>query len=344
MAGTDRTAASALAAALAEGATRFDFFQALRLLECAHAGSPRLGRAKRAEAEPVRLGQEPHVTFAPSSLAAFREAEGERPARLSVRLLGLFGPSGPLPLHMTVHALERLRQHHDPTFAEFCDVFHHRLLALYYRAWADVRPTVHADRPERDRFALYVGALAGLGLPSLRDRDAVPDRAKLRHAGLLGQHSRHPDRLAAFIGNVLELPVAIEELIGQWLELPVALRCRLGTDPATGTLGRTAVVGTHSWQRQFRFCIVLGPLSLADFERLLPAPGSQLRLLLALVRGAIGDELAFDVRLVLRASEVPAARLGAHTRLGWTAWLGAGRTEVADDLVLDPMAQGGTLH
>lgn len=340
MADTDRTPASALERELAEHATRFDFFQALRLLECAHADAPRFGKARRSKDDPIRLDQEPHVTFPTGSLTAFRPGDGDRAGRLQVRLFGLFGPSGPLPLHLTVHALERLRQDHDSTFRDFCDVFHHRLLALFYRAWADARPTVQADRPERDRFQLYLGALTGLGLPSLRSRDRVPDRAKLRHAGLLGQQTRHPDALAAFIRNVLELPVRIEELIAGWLELPTHLRCRLGLDPAAGTLARSAVVGTRSWQRQHRFRIVLGPLSFADFERLLPAPGSQLPLLLALVRGAVGNELAFDFRLVLRAEEVPAARLDRSARLGWTAWLGAERTRDAEDLVLDPEGQG----
>ena len=59
------------------------------------------------------------------------------------------------------------------------------MLSLFYRTWADAQPTVQFDRPESDRFAAYVGSLAGVGLPSLQDRDAMPDLAKLSFAGRL---------------------------------------------------------------------------------------------------------------------------------------------------------------
>ena len=89
--------------------------------------------------------------------------------KLAVLLLGLFGTGGPLPLHLTAHARDRRRQSGDDTFIDFCDLLQHRLIALFYRAWADARPHVQHDRPELDRFRLYVGALAGFGLPALRD-------------------------------------------------------------------------------------------------------------------------------------------------------------------------------
>jgi type VI secretion system protein ImpH len=342
MAGTDRTAPSALERALGQGAARLDFFQAMRLLECAHPAAPRLGKARRAADEPVRLGQEPHVSFPTGSIFGLRAAEGGRPARLRVLLFGLFGPSGPLPLHLTVHALERERQHHDPTFRAFCDLFHHRLIALFYRAWADARPPVQADRPERDRFRLYLGALCGLGLPSLRDRDALADQAKLRHAGLLGQQSRHPEVLAALIRNVMGLKARIEEFVGGWLTIPPHLRCRLAASKETGRLGRNAVVGAAVRDAQHRFRIVLGPLGLADYRRLLPGEGSGLGRLQAIVLNVVGRELAFDLRLVLRRDDVPALRLDGAARLGWTTWLPVPQ-RLADpgDLVLDPAAFPG---
>ena len=37
---------------------RFDYFQAMRRIECLHADLPRLGASQRPAAEPLRLGQE----------------------------------------------------------------------------------------------------------------------------------------------------------------------------------------------------------------------------------------------------------------------------------------------
>jgi type VI secretion system protein ImpH len=333
MAGAGRAAAPDLSAALAEGAPGFDFFAALRILESARATAPRLGKAARAGEEPLRLGQEPALAFPAASLASFTPAAGSAPAKLAVLLFGLFGSGGPLPLHLTAHALDRRRQAGDSTFTDFCDLLQHRLIALFYRAWADARPQVQHDRPERDRFQLYLGALAGLGLPGLRQRDALPDRFKLHHAGLLGCQSAHLERVQILVRDLLRVPVAVEEFVGGWLELPERLRSRLGA----ARLGVDAVAGTASFQRQHRFRVRLGPLDLATYAALLPG-GERLSRLAALLRLLVGDALEWDLRLVLAAAEVPPLRLDGSARLGWAAWLptARGRARDADDLVLTP--------
>ncbi len=315
---------------------RYGFFAALRLLECAHADRPRIGSAARPGDEPVRIGQEPSLIFAPSSLASFRGGADGRPAELAVHFLGLFGPNGPLPLHLTEYARDRRRNHDDETFARFCDVFHHRLLSLFYRAWAQAQPTVQFDRPGDDRFATYVGALFGLGTPGLRDRDELPDRAKLHFAGHLAGGSRHPDGLRAILAGFFEAPVAIEEFVGLWIPLPRRARCRLGASPATGSLGTTAVVGSRIWDAQQKFRIRIGPVGIDRYRALLPGSGA-LERMRAAVRNYVGDEMIWDVRIVLRKEDVPVARLGQRGRLGWTSWLaGPPRENDADDLVLHP--------
>ncbi|HET9018283.1 MAG TPA: type VI secretion system baseplate subunit TssG, partial [Acetobacteraceae bacterium] len=198
----------------------WSFYQAMRRLEAEHADRPRLGRSARPAQDPIRLAQEPVVEFAPASLAAYEPGEEGRPARLAVHFFGLFGPDGPLPLHLTEYARDRRRNHRDPTFQRFADIFHHRALSLFYRAWADVRPTVAFDRPAQDRFALYVGALIGLGMPSLRDRDAMPDLTKLHFAGLLAGQTRHAEGLAAILSAFFKMDVRIESFVGAWLAMP----------------------------------------------------------------------------------------------------------------------------
>src|SRR4051794_8814689 len=147
----------------------YNYFAVMRLLEALHADRPRFGRSRRPAEDVLRLAQEPSVTHAPSAIAGFERGSEGRPDRLLVHFFGLFGPDGPLPLHLTEYARERRRNHNDPTFQRFADLFHHRLLSLFYRAWADVRPTVSFDRPTEDRFGFYLGALIGLSTADLRD-------------------------------------------------------------------------------------------------------------------------------------------------------------------------------
>ncbi len=334
MAGADRTAAPALERALADEARSFDFFQVLRLIERAYAHKPRLGKARRGADDPIRLAQRPQLAFPPTDLAAFEPGRNGQPGRLEVLLMGLFGPHGALPLHLTTYALERRDRASDRTFIDFCDIFHHRLLCLFYRAWADARPQVQHDRPEDDRFVLYLGALAGLGTPAMYERDALPHAVKLAHVGLLACQSRHPERLVRLLRNHFRLPVSIEEFIGGWLDLPRNLQCRIGL--ARARLGVEAVVGARSFQAQHRFRIRLGPLELATYERFLPG-GAWLGRLIAAVRNVVGDEFEWDVRLGLKAPEVPKLLLDGRGRLGWTSWLGVRtQTRAAEDLVLLP--------
>lgn len=314
---------------------RYDFYQALRRIECVFSDQPRLGQALRPTDEPVRLAQEPALSFAPSTLSAFRPPAAGQPARLEVRFLGLLGPNGPLPLHLTEYARERLLHSGDATFSRFLDLFNHRFLSLFYRAWAQAQPTVSLDRPCDDRFSAYVGALFGLGTPRLRNRDHVPDFAKLFYAGLLARQVRNRDGLVALLSGYFRVPVQVEPFIGHWMTLPEGDRTRLGARDAGVVLGRGAVLGARVWDRQHKFRIRLGPLSLKQYESFLPG-GSAILALVSWVRQYLCFELEWDACLVLAQAQIPQLRLGRYGRLGWTSWLGQrGVTADAADLTLD---------
>jgi type VI secretion system protein ImpH len=326
---------------LAEAPHQIGFYQAMRRLEAAYSDRPRLGRSVRPSQDPLRLGQEPSVVFAPATLAAWEP--GEHAPRLLVHFFGLWGIDGPLPLHLTEYARDRQRNYRDPTLQRFADMFHHRALSLFWRAWADSRPTISFDRPEQDRFATYTGALCGLGMDSLLNRDAMPDLTKLHFAGLLANQTRHAEGLAAILADFFTMSVEIESFIGDWLTLEDRDRTVLGEARETNGLGTTALLGGRVWSRQHKFRILFGPLSLADYERLLPG-GESFHRLIPIVRNYAGDTLAWDVNLILKADEVPATVLGRQGQLGWTCWLMPRRTDrAAADLFLyagaDSMAQ-----
>jgi type VI secretion system protein ImpH len=305
---------------------RHDFFQALRRVEALHPEVPRLGRARRPADEPVRLGQAADLAFAPAELFAVSpDDRGGRP-RIEVRFFGLFGPNGPLPLHLTAYARERRIHKGDETFSRFADLFHHRLLLLFYRAWAQAQPTASADRPEDDRFAEHVGALLGVGGPEWRGRDAAPWPARLAFAGLLARQVRNADGLQHLLSGYLGRAVRVESFAGRWMPLPLRERTRLGLATAsrrhaTCRLGASAVLGATVFDRQHHLRLHVGPLDLEAFEALLPT-GSALPAVEALVAQYLGLEFDWDLELTLRGDAVPRARLGAHSRLGWTSWIG----------------------
>ena len=313
---------------------RFEWFGTLRFLEARYSDRPRFGHAARPLEEPVRLGQEPSLNFAPSTLAKVIARENDAGWIVRGFHLGLFGPNGPLPLHLTEYASQRWRWHKDETFPRFVDMFQHRFLTFFYRAWASSNPAVQFDRPDEDRFSFYLGSLFGLGFESQKNRDALPDLTKLHFAGLMANQTRHAEGLRSIIGAALLVPAKIVEFVGHWLDLPAADRLRIGALGGCGRLGRDALVGARVWDRQQYFRVELGPMTLAQYQSLLPG-GATLERLRAIVKNYAGFALGWEARLVLKQSEVPATKLGQLGQLGWTTWLRSrpARRD-ADDLVL----------
>ncbi|SEK03354.1 type VI secretion system protein ImpH [Cribrihabitans marinus] len=328
-----------LLAALAARPEEHHVFQALRVIEAHHHDAPRLGESRRPREDRVRMGQEVSLAFPPNTLTKFIPGAGNSPGRLSNLWFGFFGPQGPLPLHLTEFARDRLRNHRDPTFVAFADMLTHRLMSLSYRAWAASRPAPSFDRGD-DPFEQWVAALAGFkGMPML-ERDAMPDMARRHFAGHLASGTKTVEGLVSILSAFFDVPVAVQQFVGCWLELEPGDRWELG---APAGLGRSTSIGARVWSRAAKFRIRLGPLGLEEYERLLPGGDSQRRLE-SIVRTYVGDALDWEVNLVLAGDEVPRSSLGGTTRLGHTSWSRdrdapeEGRPD-ADDLILYPEFQ-----
>lgn len=348
-----------LFAGLEADASRFDFYYALRHIDAAIPGHVPLGRALRPGHEPIRLTQHPSLAFAPGALHQYqRGVAAHGLGRLAINHFGLFGPNGALPQHLTEYVQERILHGKDETIARFCDIFQHRMILLFYRAWADCQAVTSLDRTDRDAFGRYAASLVGLGQPSLKDRDSVPDHLKLHHAGHLVRQTRNAEGLQRPLAALLRVPVAVEEYCLQWLTLAAGELTRLttvalaGTDPknrielgaASSRQGQGAVAGCKVPDRQHKIRLRLGAMSLPEYERYLPG-GVRFLQVRDWVRNYLGVELAWDARLLLKREEVPATRLGQYGQLGWTSWLGmptGRRRRDADDLLLDVERLGRT--
>ncbi|MEM1436262.1 MAG: type VI secretion system baseplate subunit TssG [Pseudomonadota bacterium] len=340
MAGASRSASRAVAerlAQLAQAPGQSGFYATLRFLEAVYADRARVGEGARPSDEPVRLGQAPHLAFVAGAIDSFTVGDGSAaPHRLASYFFGLFGPNGPLPLHLTEYAYDREQQFDDRTFRAFADMFHHRLYAMFYRAWANAQPTARMDRPDGRTFDRYVGALFGLGDRSLFDRDHIDDDAKRFWAGRLSAPAKSAEGLRALLKHYFAVPVRIEQFVGEWLDLRESDWLRLGGRRRGAVLGLDAIVGSQVWTTQHRIRIHCGPLDFSQFTAFLPE-GASLAQLKDLVRLYLGDELAWDCQLALKAPEVPSVRLGQFGQLGWSSWLGErDSTQPATDVVVDP--------
>jgi type VI secretion system protein ImpH len=303
----------------------FDFFELLRRLE---RDGRLFGHTGRPEREPARLGQHVRLGFATQDLVEFRRPAGGGPARITVANLGLLGPEGPMPLHLTRWVLDRLSQRwfagadarhtSDTTFVDFVNVLQHRMIALFYRAWADAHPGVQVERTVGGRVRAMLQAMAGTGFPGTQNRENPElDAVKLRQAAALASQVDGPERLTLFISEAFSVPVKLKEFVAAWMTIPAALQTRLGMGYAA--LGRSATIGPRTFSRQSRIELQIGPLGLDDYKAFLPG-GKRLGVLKRAVRELIGEALDVDLRIVLARDEVPPARIGT-AQLARTAWL-----------------------
>jgi len=334
MAEFDRQTPDSIATEMALRPYVFNFFQAVRRLEAEYSDWPRVGSSVRLEGDFLRFCQMPSLAFAPSSIESIERVEGV--IRMSVNFLGMFGPNGPLPQHLTDFARDRLRNAHDPTLVRFIDVFHHRMLSFFYRAWAVNEKSVDFDRADDARYADYFGSFIGIGIESLQGRDSIPDWSKIHFAGRMSGQTRNAEGLEAILADFFRIPTEIREFEGYWMKIPRENQCRLGASPETGSLGINAVAGERKYEAQLKFRIRMGPMDLDDLRRMVPT-GASFRRLKDWVLNYTNLEFYWDLQCVVKASAVPTISLGEGAMLGWTTWLKSKPfTSDPDDAIFDP--------
>jgi type VI secretion system protein ImpH len=302
---------------LAEEPWAHDFYWALNRHEALADGKPRLGDSSTRREEYLDLGQVPYIGFPASAVASYDPKTEREKARLRVKFLGLLGPMGPLPSTTTEEALEWFRQR-DDAFVRFLDIFNNRFLQLFYRAHSDARPASHRLRPGDDRFRDYVGSAMGVGGPSWRDLDSLPDLQKVAFAGLLGTRGTSASRIEHLVSGVFGIASEVDQFVGSYLPLVADEQTRLGT--AHTTLGDGALVGRRVLTVDAKFRLRLFPATLAIYEKFLPI-GVWARRLADAIANAIGFEYEWDVELVLPDDQPRPAQLGTYGRLGWTSWV-----------------------
>ncbi len=304
---------------------RFDFHQAVRLLE--RLAGKRVGTDAPFADDPVSLNVTPSLTFSPAAISKFaRPADG--PPELTVPFGGLTGPDGVLPQHYTALLQERARAK-DNTFRDFLDLFHHRLLSLRVRAWEKANlPVAHEAAPDADAGTDVLRAVAGFGTPGLHDRTPVGDDTFLHFAGLFAHRPPTAAGLELVLSGYFGWPVEVEPFAGQWLYLQAENRTQLGTtDRPQGLnarLGYDTVAGRRVWDVQHKVRVRVGPLDFAAFQSLRPGGGARAELE-ALARVYAGTEFDVEVVPVLAADAVPGFTLDADEvdgpQLGGNVWV-----------------------
>ena len=303
----------------------FEFFQMVRLLERFGAGKP-VGQFDKPEDEAVRFSSNPALVFPPSQIHSLDWPEDGQP-RLSVNFMGLIGQLGVLPLPYTEWINDRIRAK-DQTLREFLDLFHHRLLSLFYQAWEKYRFPVPFERGRNDRFTRYLLDFIGVGTDGLRHRQSVEDEASVFYTGLLALQPRSATALRQILQDYFHVPVEVDQFVGTWRPIPKTNQTQPGDEREySEQLSLGAIAGDEVWDQQSSARLMLGPLTLSQYLDFLPT-GTAYKPLCDLTAFFTRREIDFELQLILRRDQTPGIILdyespkdSCEPMLGWTTWV-----------------------
>uniref|UniRef100_UPI0035C7023B type VI secretion system baseplate subunit TssG n=1 Tax=Serratia quinivorans TaxID=137545 RepID=UPI0035C7023B len=296
-------------AALRREPWRYDFFSALRLIERAYPQAPPLGSAGRLHEDPVRLAQHLSLAFEPAMIKRLNTTS-QGLARLEVTFFGLTGPNAPMPLHLSEEALGRKINQQDPSLGHFLDIFHHRLLTLLYRSWAQARQGSCLEN--------YLAALSG-------------GAAECGLAGEFVEQRRSAQGLRRMLRRAFGLSAEVTPLVRNWLPLAAEDRARLGHCRFDNGI----VLGNRVCNAQHHFRLTLQPTDFAAYRRCLPGH-PQFAVLIHLIRRYVGEAMQWTLTVQLPIPQRPVLRLGERLLLGRETWLGPAGSAPRQDYTFNP--------
>jgi type VI secretion system protein ImpH len=300
---------------------RFEFFQAVRLLDWIFRDKKSVGDDALPAEESVRFRSRIALDFPPSEIHEIREPLNEDGnIEMLVNFMGMVGISGVLPTHYTELVFDRIR-HRDTALWSFLDIFTHRAVSMFFRAWAKYRFPIAYERGNDD-FTSYLFDISGLGTKGLRGRMSLEDESLLPYSGLVAQKPHSSNAVENIVSDYFGARARVEQFFGQWLPLTSHDVTKIGQK--NSDLGLNAIIGSRIWDQQSKFRVRLGPLRFKQFQAFLPN-GSAYEKLRSIVKFLVGMEFDFDVQLKLKANEVPGTVLTTRAvrkpMLGWTSFL-----------------------
>lgn len=317
--------AERLLALLSQDPTSFRFFQTVRLLHGLDQDRQPIGHFAPPQEEVARFSAPPALAFPPSELRGLLTEDG-RPTHIEANFFGLNTVNGPMSRASTALLLERERARDNST-AAFLDLFNHRALSLFFRAWRRYRFALHleSNRTE-DSLVERLYDLVGLGTPGLRNRMSIPDTAAIFYAGLLSRQVRSAESLEQILHGYFGVSVSVQQFTGTWERLSPDQQTHLREGQSFAEcLGQGTVVGDEVWNPEGALTIRLGPMPIHRYQDFLPGGHGQ-RELEAWLQFFSRRAFRFVVQLVLRRDDVPEVHLTTDTqaprnRLGYETWL-----------------------
>lgn len=323
-------------------------FEALvRLLERLTSDAVRVGELGPPTSEGLRFHHDPSLSFhandvvsltvGPSAPDPENVLAPTHPVyHVTSSFLGLTGSVSPLPGYFAEEIV--FEDADNPIRRDFLDLFHHRLLSLFFRSVVRYRLSAEHTAELKDAWSHRVLALLGLDVYQQPPPGKLAAARLLQFAPLLAQKSRGPRALEVGLQVALEDDLAgarvrVQEYAGRWTGVDEPSWTQLGRKCTT--LGQDVLLGRRIFDRAGSFAVHIGPVTWRVYERLRPG-GDLLALLEEMVGWLVRDPLDYTLVVTLLPREAPGMQLTVPgtSQLGRNTWLLTSAAETV--LVVDP--------
>ena len=330
MAAQNRTADNTLIDNLLKKWHRFSFFQAVQLLERAVPEAAQVGHGGRPEKEIIRFRPDASLAFPDSDIVSIEElptSSGGKRYRITISFLGLYGSSSPMPTYFTEDIL--WEEGYATRVRDFLDIFHHRLISLFYRTWSKYRYYIQFRKggsdPLSKRLIWFIGQLneethPEEGKEGRKEKIISPVRF-LKYAGAMTQQPRSASLLEGILTDYLEgIPVKIKQCIER--RAVISKRQRNALAEKNCTLGNNFTMGATLPDRSGKFRIVIGPIKYDKLGGFLPG-NHDYRSVSEILDAYLVDGLDYDMEVKIQAQNIPGVKLSESdaSGLGRNTWL-----------------------
>ncbi|CAN1523912.1 COG3520 Predicted component of the type VI protein secretion system [Rhabdaerophilaceae bacterium] len=292
----------------------YTFITLALALEREFPDAPPIGSTSAPGRERIRFRANPSLGFPPSEIQSVGAVdEHARFIDVTINLIGLFGPSSPLPAHVT----ERVIHAENGALRDFLDFFNHRLAALLFQIWKRYRHAFQYQGGASDEISEAISALFGrYGLGSSSQSSLSP-QSLLSLTGLMALGSRSASIASTVLTSLLGVPCRIEEFVLSEFRIPEDDQLQLGKRGLE--LGRNTIIGEQASSIASHFRLRIGPLEQSGFLELLPDTEGYNRINAALGL-MLNDPLSWSVVYELAPGAAPPFVLGG-SRMGWSSIL-----------------------
>lgn len=306
---------------------RFNFFQAVSLLEQIYKDQVEVGHTGPVKDEIVQLLPNNSLGFPAADVARItldENDDGREKWKILQNFFGLYGPNSAAPIFIA-ESVNQCIDTADP-LKDFLDIFNHRVLSLYYRAQKKGNTLKSVSTTHSNPISNILYAMMGRDFNTNESNwEVSPDRL-LRHCSLFSSSNRNPSGLEKLISDYFSLSdVQVVPFARRRIKIPKSSQGRLSAVQNHAALGESFILGEIVEDITGQFNLRIKVPDMRTFKQFQPGE-ARYKELIFLVNMYVQYRLGFTLEFILPTEEVRSlaiSGLNPDGKLGQSSWVGA---------------------